>query len=374
MKRATNLALAAVVATSAIVNGFRFWLFEITNPHGDDFRFYYSMALVGLRYGWSRIYDQALQCMPIGPIPEPTPHCPALALPPVAWSVAPLTLLPYASAYPIWVVLLFLCFAAVVALLWKSLPEPKGIFAAAAFTLFPLAYCLYLGQVTIIAALGVVLAWWLLRSGRPGLAGVALVLILAKPQAVLLVPVVLAVAGHRRTTIVFLALSIGIGLASLAVLGAHGVTEYLSISRVQLGSEENYVYTLTGMFGPWLGTALQCAFALVAIATAWRLRDRLDAVVVAGILGSALLSPYWHVPDFVVLIPAAAFQLSLGPRPWNLLPAAGLFIAGSPLVTGVTYITAAVQVGAWLVLEVAWLLWLATRPRVAFPEPAAAPA
>jgi hypothetical protein len=163
-------------------------------------------------------------------------------------------------------------------------------------------------------------------------------------------------------------------MVSLALLGSHGVTAYLSISREQLGSEENFVYTLTGLLGPVLGTALQYLFALVAIATAWRFRDRLEAVVVAGIVGSALFSPYWHVPDYVVLIPAAVLHSSLGPRGWALLPAAGVFVAGSPLVTGVTYLPAAVQVGVWLVVEVAWLVWLATRPPLALAEPATATA
>jgi hypothetical protein len=72
------------------------------------------------------------------------------------------------------------------------------------------------------------------------------------------------------------------------------------------------------------------------------------------------------VPDCVVLIPAAALQLSLGPRVPLLFLAAALFIVGSPFAVGVTFLPAMVQVGSWLLLEVAWILWLATRPAAAF--------
>jgi hypothetical protein len=362
MRRAANLVGAAVVTAALIVNAFRFWLLEVINVHGDDFRFYYSMARIGLTYGWSRIYDLNLQCAPIGPISETAKHCPGLALPPVAWFATVFTLLPYTSAYPIWVAVLGLCFVAIVMLPWRSYPEPKALYAAAAFTLFPVAYCLFLGQVTMIAVLGVVVAWWLLRIDRPHLAGVALVLMLAKPQTVLLVPVALAVAGRWRTFIVFATLSAGIALISLASLGPAGVGAYLSLTLGAIAGTVNFVYTLSGVAGRPVGIALQCLLALLALVTAWRFRAHVDAVVVAGLLGSALFSPYWHVADYVALVPAAAIQLNLGPRTSALAPAVALFVVGSPVLVGATFVPAVVQVTTWLVLEIVWLIWLATRP------------
>jgi hypothetical protein len=366
VKRSANLVAAACVTAALVTNAFRFWVLEVVNVHGDDFRFYYSMARVGLTYGWSHIYDLSLQCAPIGPISESQAHCPGLVLPPMAWLVTPFTILPYTSAYPLWIVSLALCFAAIVALLWRRLPEPRGVYAAAAFTLYPLVYGLFLGQTAIVALLGVVLAWWLLREQRPNLAGVVLVLSVAKPQIVLLVPVALALAGHWRTVVVFAGLSCAIGLAALVTLGQHGLTAYSSIARDVLGQEVNYVYTLPGLFGHTAGTAFQYVLGLVALVTAWRFRDHLDAVFLLGILGSALVSPYWHVPDYVVLIPAAAFQLSLGPRRPALLLAAALFVVGSPFAVGVTFVPPVVQVGSWLLLETGWLLWLASRPANSF--------
>jgi hypothetical protein len=362
VRRTANLVAAACVTAALVTNAFRFWVLEVVNVHGDDFRFYYSMARIGLTYGWSHIYDLSLQCAPIGPISESQAHCPGLVLPPVAWIVTAFTVLPYTGAYPLWMALLGLCFAAIIALLWKRFPVPKGVYVAAAFTAYPLAYGLFLGQTAIIALLGVVLAWWLLCAQRPNLAGVALALSLAKPQIVLLVPIALAVAGQWRTVVVFAGLSSAIGLASLATLGMHGLTAYFSITRDALASEVNYVYTMRGVFGQTAGTAFQFGLGLVALLAAWRFRARLDAVFLSGILGSAVVSPYWHVPDYVVLIPAAALQLGLGPRRPALLLATALFVVGSPFAVGVTFIPAVVQVRSWLVLEIGWLLWLASRP------------
>jgi hypothetical protein len=363
MKRAMNLAGAGLVAVSLFANVLRFWLLEARQFPGDDFRFYYSMARVGLRYGWSRIYDLTLQCQPISTIQENTDHCPALALPPVAWLAAPFTALPYPSAYVVWMTMLGLAFAAVLALAWKRLPEPRALYVAAALSPFPLAYCLFLGQVTILAVLGVALAWRLIATGHPNWAGVALILTVAKPQTVLLVPVALALAGMWRPVIVCAAGGALLGLASLASIGAHGVGAYLEIARIELGWELNYVYTLAGVLGRGpLTTGLQAVLALTALATAWRLRRHLDAVVVAGILGSALFSPYWHLQDYVVLILAAMIQLSLGPRIPATILAAGVLLVGSPLLVGATFVPAIVQVGSWLALEIAWLVWLASRP------------
>ncbi|MGH7763852.1 MAG: glycosyltransferase family 87 protein, partial [Candidatus Dormibacteraceae bacterium] len=344
MKHAANLVAAALVTAALATNVFRFWVLEVVDAHGDDFRFYYSMARIGVNHGWSHIYDLSLQCAPIQPISETQSHCPGLDLPPVAWLVAPFTTLTYTSAYPVWLGLLALCIATAITLLWQCLPEPRGLYAAAALSSYPAAYGLFLGQTSILAMLGVVLAWWLLRAQRPNLAGAALTLTLAKPQVVLLVPIALLVAGQWRTVVVFAMVTAALGLASLATLGTHGVTAYFDSAQNALGSEANYAYTLRDLLGLGAGTGIQYLLGLISLITAWRFRARVDAIFLLGILGSALLSPYWHVPDFIVLIPAAAFQLSLGPRLPALFLALALFVVGSPFVVGVTFLPAHVQV------------------------------
>jgi hypothetical protein len=367
MKRAANLAATAVIALSVAANAIRFWLLEARLYPGDDFRFYYSMARVGLTYGWHRIYDLSLQCQPIGPIQEGTKHCPALALPPVAWLAVPFTYLPYPEAYLTWMAMLGLAYLALLAVVWPRLPEPRLIYAAAAVSCFPLAYCLFLGQVTILAILAVALAWRLIGSGHSNWAGAALILTAAKPQAVLLVPIALAVSGTWRPLPVFGAGAAVLAGLSLVAVGPQGLAAYLDIARSEIGWEINYAYTLAGVLGRGvLTTTLQALLALLALAAAWRLRRNLEAVFIAGLLGSALFSPYWHFQDYVVLILAAILQLSLGPRLPALVITAAVIVVESPLLAGAPLVPPALQVGSWLALEILWLLWLVSRPQVYF--------
>ena len=382
MTRALNLAAAAVVAIALAANAFRLWLLFTTLFPGDDFRFYYAMARVGFQYGWSRMYDLDLQCRPIPEIiKETTDHCPGLVLPPVAWLATPFTALGYPAGYPVWVVFIALALAAVAALCWDRLPRPKALYLGAVLSVYPLAYCLFLGQVTMLATLGVALAWRLLARGHATWSGVGLVLILAKPHIATLVPLALLLTGRWRPVAVAGTITAMLGLISLISIGPHGVETYLSDLKTYVGEPDNYVYTLAGWFGEnFYTTALQWALGLVALYTAWRFRASLDAVILVAILGSALFATYWHVQDYTILILAVLVQLSLGPRRPAMTWLAAFFIVGSPLLVGTTFVPAFVQISSWIVLLIAWLAWMATRPAAYFgasegiqaPVPAAA--
>ena len=359
MRRRAHLVLAGVLFLSAFVNAFRLWVLEVQLFPGDDFRMYYSMARVGLKYGWSRIYDLELQCLPISPLTETTFHCPSLNPPPLVLLTVPLAGLPYATAYAVWVALLFVAVVGVLALFWRRLPQPKLLYAAGALSLFPIAYCLFLGQVTIIALLGLTLAWRLITEGHHGWAGAALTLCYVKPQVVFLVPLALIVAGFWRPVLVWAAAGAALALASILILGRHGVEAYLQLSHVALLDELNHVYTVAGIFGQNAAVAgVQLGLAMAALLAAWRLRGNLDAAIVAGILGSVLASPYWHLQDYVLVALAAAAQLSLGPRKVAILLAASLYVVGSPFLQGVTYVPGLIQVASWQVLGIIWLGWL----------------
>jgi hypothetical protein len=275
--------------------------------------------------------------------------------------------LPYPEAYLTWMAMLGLAYLALLAVVWPRLPEPRLIYAAAAVSCFPLAYCLFLGQVTILAILAVALAWRLIGSGHSNWAGAALILTAAKPQAVLLVPIALAVSGTWRPLPVFGAGAAVLAGLSLVAVGPQGLAAYLDIARSEIGWEINYAYTLAGVLGRGvLTTTLQALLALLALAAAWRLRRNLEAVFIAGLLGSALFSPYWHFQDYVVLILAAILQLSLGPRLPALVITAAVIVVESPLLAGAPLVPPALQVGSWLALEILWLLWLVSRPQVYF--------
>src|ERR1019366_10207425 len=97
------------------------------------------------------------------------------------------------------------------------LVAPPGRLAKAAHLalmlgLFPVAFGVMVGQPGALIAAAVATCWWLMSRNRPVVAGLALSLIVLKPQLALLVPICLLVAGHARTFGAWLAASLFIGL------------------------------------------------------------------------------------------------------------------------------------------------------------------
>jgi hypothetical protein len=76
---------------------------------GTDFRLPYAAAQIGLRDGWSHMCDPAVQRAAVLALGHSDLYQPYINLPPWAFLVAPLTLLPYPVAYGIWVALMVAC-------------------------------------------------------------------------------------------------------------------------------------------------------------------------------------------------------------------------------------------------------------------------
>ena len=65
----------------------------------NDFRLYYAGAQVGLRYGWSHIYDINLHQAAVAALLPAGPWYALLTPAPITWLVAPLTVFGYPAAY-----------------------------------------------------------------------------------------------------------------------------------------------------------------------------------------------------------------------------------------------------------------------------------
>jgi hypothetical protein len=64
----------------------------------NDFRLYYAGAQVGLRYGWSHIYDINLHQAAVAALLPAGPWYALLTPAPITWLVAPLTVFGYPAA------------------------------------------------------------------------------------------------------------------------------------------------------------------------------------------------------------------------------------------------------------------------------------
>src|SRR5438309_213049 len=272
-----------------------------------DFKTYYLGAFVGTAHGWNRLFDADVQRLMWDTMPGPrVPFLPFLNTPLQAWLVTPLLPLGYVAAYVTWVGLMGLALLALIALATASMPRLGWLCVALAASLWVVAYTLASGQNALLAALSLALCWWFLRRRREGLAGAALWLLIARPNAVFLVPLALLAAGFWRTFLTSL-LGAAIAAAIFAVtLGQRGVQDFLAlVPQVQSSHPLAHQMTLRQLLGTGLTTLLlQAVLGIAALAVARRVRGKPAPAILAGVAGSLLLTPYLHVQDYVTVLAA----------------------------------------------------------------------
>ncbi len=281
----------------------------------NDFRLAYGAAVDTLHNGYGHLYDLAAQKAAVEGLGPGFYWSPFLNPPPLVWLATPLTALPFNIAIVLWSLLIL----AALALTWY-LVAPGSTLARAAFGamwlgLFPIAFGLMVGQPVALVAVGVAACWWLAERDRPALAGLALALIAVKPQLALLVPLCLVVAGHARVFGAWLAVTLFIGLISLALLGHDGVARYRDALALAAGWQITRGYAVSGLIGTGPQLYLAQALALAAsVAAAWRWRQTGTAVpIAAGIIGSLLFTPYVGFQDFAMLVVAGWLVLRAQP-------------------------------------------------------------
>jgi alpha-1,2-mannosyltransferase len=289
----------------------------------NDFRLAYGAALVGIRNGYGHLYDLAAQQSAIQSLGAGFNPQPFISPPPLAWLATPFVLLPFSVALIIWTALLL---AALVGT-WYLLAPSDGLAKVAHLALllgvFPVAFGVLVGQPGALVAAAVATAWWLMRRGHSAWAGVALSLIVLKPQMAFLVPICLVVSGHARTFGAWLAVSLVIGLVALALLGPDGVTRYLDVLKQTQTPAWDITrrYSISGPIG--LGPPLNVAQGVVvaiALVAAWRHRHNGPEIpIAAGIAGSLLATPYLGFQDFVMLVAAGWLVIRAGTNAWQVV-------------------------------------------------------
>ena len=288
----------------------------------NDFRLSYGAAIVGIKNGYSHLYDLVAQKSAIESLGAGFNPQPFISPPPLAWLVTPLLPLPFSIALVIWTALLL------AALCWTwYLLAPSGWFVKAAHLalllgVFPVAFGLMVGQPGALVAAAVATAWWLMRRDHPVWAGLALSLIILKPQMAFLVPICLLVSGHARTFGAWLAASLLIGLVALALLGPDGLARYRDVlAQTQTPAWDiTRRYSISGPLG--LGPVLnvtQVVVVAIASLAAWRQRRGGPEIPIAtGIIGSLLATPYLGFQDFLMLVVAGWLIVRAGANAWQV--------------------------------------------------------
>jgi hypothetical protein len=341
-QRWRNLGVAAGAATAFLFAVFDLYqwalAFAADNFH-NDFTFYVAAARIGLKHGWTSIYDLSIQQAELDALGSRI-HIAELARyispPPVAWLALPLTPLPYEAGYWVWSATLLTALA----LTWYLAAPGRGperlIHLAAALGWLPVIYGMQLGQPGLFVALGVAGSYALLRIGRPFLAGLALAALALKPQLAFLIPAALLVSGRTRAfwgSVVALGL---LAVASVIALGPSGVAEYIARLNFAASVPANRELTLAPLLGSLPVTrVIQAAIALWALVLAYRFRRRAtEWTFVVPLVGGMLASPYLHLDDLVMLGLAGWLYLRTDRKPrwaWVFLLGVALAIEGLPV-------------------------------------------
>jgi Glycosyltransferase family 87 len=308
--------IASVAGAWVAVFDVGYWLHQFqTDSTRNDFVFYYVGAEIGVRDGWSRLYDVDLQDALYSALRGGTRVAENLHYvnpPPLAWIVTPFTLLTAQDAFVGWTSVNLAAFA----LTWWLLAPGGGIVKAAHLlapaAFFPLVWSFINGEVVLLVAVLIAGAAVLLRARKEVAAGLLLGLALAlKPTLAFVIPATIFAAGYWRAAATSAVFAGALGLISLAMLGTGGVAEFRHLASLAQDDPRSYSTTIRLVVGT--GPAALVAEALLVIAAvfaALRMRGRDPGLAVAvGILGSLLAAPYLHPYDLALLLVAGWLQL-----------------------------------------------------------------
>jgi arabinofuranan 3-O-arabinosyltransferase len=350
-RRWPNLGTASGALAAAMFAGFDLfqWVLAYASDHfHNDFTFYYAAARIGATHGWQSIYDLNLQQSELDAIGSRIRIAELaryISPPPVAWLALPLTWLPYPVAYLLWSALLLAALAGTWYLAAPGAGRLRLIHLVAALAWLPVIYALQLGQPGLFVALGVAGSYALLRKHRPFLSGLALGVIVLKPQLGFLLPIAL-LAGGRFRALAGAAVAIGVLLILSGLnVGPDGMAAYAERLSFAADVPVNRQLTLALIIGG-LGAArlVQGAIAIWALGLVFRLRKRSpEWMFVLAILGGLLATPYLHLDDLVMLGLAGWLYLRIPGQPrWSwafvfalVLAAEGIPVWGPlPLIAG----------------------------------------
>ena len=325
--RSLGFAAAAGAGLGSFLAWAIYWFtFVRGNLQGPDFFSFYSAAKLYVQNGGSAVYDLVLQRqMQIQVTGEPAGRfivLPYFHPPYYTLLIAPLGYLSYRQAYIAMAAFNVILAAALVIILVRTSLRIHGRAAVVATVLiagfFPLFVTVLQGQSDLVVLVPLAAAYVAWSRGRLGWAGIFSALALAKPQLLLLIPVLFAARRAWRALAGFGGVVVAMGLVSLAGFGFAPVVGYLSsVGAWALGgslpTNGQIVYTDTAVYSlrnilqalPGGGTAalviLLFLLALVALSLSWRPdKPRLDFAL--AIAASLVLSPHQNVHDLALLV------------------------------------------------------------------------
>jgi Glycosyltransferase family 87 len=234
------------------------------------------------------------------PFPNLSPPVSVLLFQQIAW-VDP------AILFRIWYVVSLALYVLVLLAFSRGYPGRQSLVHVLwALAIFPLWLTLGIGQVQVALLALATVAWLAIPARRDVLAGIAIgVLIAWKPNFVLW-PILLFLAGRRRTSLTAVAVSGILSLWPVLVYGPSIYREWIDASLQTTAGIGGYglvsfLANDVGLTG--LGLPLSALLILCTIAWAWRARPNAQRAGEVALIVSLLALPVTNAAYFVLLMP-----------------------------------------------------------------------
>ena len=352
----------------------------------QDFIQFYVAARLIVEGHSSQLFDHQVTFDELRRIVYQTSNLPPshVRLPPVygpqvGLLFVPFTRLSFLTAAPIWATLSLFAYFACIYVVWKScanLREHPRIVALAAIAFPPLFHTFIRGQITVLLLACFTAAWLAYRADRPVLAGLALGLLVCKPQFLVAIPVILLLAGAWRAlagTVLSAAAQLGLTwmIFGSAVMRAYFSTlwhmsSYMEavepgMAPIQMHSLRSFWVLLIPQPAIAKAAYVVSSIAVVILAAAvWKSSSSPGIQFSALTLAAVLVNPHLFVYDLLVLAPAflllADWSLSTTPNFVDQIRALTYLAFVLPLVGPLSRWTH-VQLSVIAFVALLWLLW-----------------
>lgn len=328
--RWSRIALVTFLGDLTLFNLYQVW---VAFPHKlieSDFRIWYAAATIGPHQGWSDLYNTDIQRKAVEAVWPGSLYLPFANPPPAAWLMLPFTLLPFGVALALWTVLSVALLVALSQAFAPGEPLPRVAFALSALGFLPAFVMVEAAPLSPVVVGGVAACVLLLKRKQDIAAGVALSLIIVKPNLAVLVPLAILVAGYVRAFVAWLAASALMVVISVLTLGSKGLESFIAVNIFIYDESYHLTYSLAELLGgsvPFAIAAVIITVLTLIAARSWGKSDPAIPVAV-GITGSLLINHHLTPADFTILLIPVWLVMALSPRPHMQLIAGALWVAG----------------------------------------------
>lgn len=334
------VAIGVVLLTVSFATAVNRWTVFGT-PLGPDFTAMYVAGTVLNEHGADELYNFRLQDElrhELVPRLAPTDRLPYLYAPWFAPLWRPLALLPYETAYAVWLVLGLALYAGGFRLLAGACSnlDRRDAFTAllVGLSFEPFLFeCWINGQVSTIPFFAVCLSLWLQKNGREFAGGAALAVCLYKPTQGVLIFLLLAIGGRRRALAGAVCGGLVLAGLSAALFGPRILVDYpsaLLAYREAVASGElslrlwKYVdlRSFAELAGPAWQVPLLCALSLAAtvifvrLIALWRRTTPVwdlhrEQAWAATLVAVPVLHAYFGICDAILAVPGVVLAFDL---------------------------------------------------------------